>query len=128
MINTIEQFGRNAGKVWNVLKKNISLTDLELIELTSLREYEVYIAIGWLARENKIRKDENKYKLDTTNLEFEIGENAGLIWRLLNNEGDLHINKLLSKLRINEKDIYSAVGWLSRENKIKIKKDIYKIL
>jgi hypothetical protein len=128
MINTIEQFGRNAGKVWNVLKKNISLTDLELIELTSLREYEVYIAIGWLARENKIRKDENKYKLDTTNLEFEIGEKAGLIWRLLNNEGDLHINKLLSKLRINEKDIYSAVGWLSRENKIKIKKDIYKIL
>lgn len=128
MINTIEQFGRNAGKVWNVLKRNISLTDLELIELTSLREYEVYIAIGWLARENKIRKDENKYKLDTSNLEFEIGENAGLIWNLLNNEGDLHINKLLSKLRIDEKDIYSAVGWLSRENKIKIKKDIYKIL
>jgi len=128
MINTIEQFGRNAGKVWDVLKKNISLTDLELIELTSLREYEIFIAIGWLARENKIRKDENKYKLDTTNLEFEIGENAGLIWRLLNNEGDLHINRLLSKLKINEKDIYSAIGWLSRENKIKIKKDIYKIL
>ena len=60
--------------------------------------------------------------------EFEIGENAGLIWRFLYNEGDFHINGLLSKLKINEKDIYSAVGWLARENKIKIKKDIYKIL
>ena len=128
MINTIEQFGRNAGKVWNVLNKNKSLTDVELLELTSLREYELYIAIGWLARENKIRKDDNKFKLDNTNLEFEIGENSGLIWRFLYNEGDFHINRLLSKLKINEKDIYSAVGWLARENKIKIKKDIYKIL
>jgi hypothetical protein len=128
MINTIEQFGRNAGKVWNVLKKNISLTDVELMELTSLREYELFIAIGWLARENKIRKDDNRYKLDKTNLEFQIGENAGLLWSILYNEGDLHINRLLSILKINENDIYSAIGWLSRENKIKIKKDIYKIL
>jgi hypothetical protein len=127
MINTIEQFGRNAGKVWDALYKKKSLTDVELIELTSLREYELYIAIGWLARENKIRKDGKYFKLDLSNLEIKIGENAGIIWRLLNNEGDMHINHLLSKLNINENDIYSAVGWLARENKIKIKKDIYNI-
>jgi len=128
MINTIEQFGRNAGKVWDVLYDKKSLKDAEIIELTSLREYELYIAIGWLAKENKIRKDGEYFKLDPTNLEFQIGENAGLIWRILDNEGDLHINNLISKLKINENEIYSAIGWLARENKIKIKKDIYNVL
>jgi len=125
MINTIEQFGRNAGKIWNVLYENNLLTDIELKELTSLREYELYIAIGWLAKENKIRKDGEYFKLDDTNLGNEIGENAGLIWRILKNEGDIEIHSLVYKLQINENDIYSAIGWLARENKIKIKKNIY---
>ncbi len=125
MINTIEQFGRNAGKIWNVLYENNLLTDIELKELTSLREYELYIAIGWLAKENKIRKDGRYFKLDDTNLGNEIGENAGLIWRILKNEGDIEIHSLVYKLQINENDIYSAIGWLARENKIKIKKNIY---
>ena len=125
MINTIEQFGRNAGKIWNVLYENNLLTDIELKELTSLREYELYIAIGWLAKENKIRKDGEYFKLDDTNLGNEIGENAGLIWRILKNEGDIEIHSLVYKLQINENDIYSAIGWLARENKIKIKNNLY---
>ena len=69
MINTIEQFGRNAGKVWNVLNNsNNLLTDFKLMDLTSLREYELYIAIGWLAKENKIRKEGEYFRLDNTNL------------------------------------------------------------
>jgi len=65
MINTIEQFGRNAGKVWNVLNNNNNLlTDFKLMDLTSLREYELYIAIGWLAKENKIRKEGEYFRLD----------------------------------------------------------------
>ena len=126
MINTIEQFGRNAGQVWNALKENNSLSDRELIEITSLREYELYIAIGWLAKENKIRKDGGNFKLDISNLIQEIGQNAGLIWRLLYNEGDLDIKGLFTKINIDEKDAYSAIGWLARENKIKIKKGYIK--
>jgi hypothetical protein len=122
MINTIEQFGRNAGKVWKALKDNNSLSDIELIELTSLREYELYIAIGWLAKENKIRRDGEYFKLDISNITYQIGQNAGIIWRLLYTEGDLDIKGLFTKLKIDEKDAYSAIGWLARENKIKIKK------
>lgn len=128
MINTIEQFGRNAGKVWNVLNNsNNLLTDFKLMDLTSLREYELYIAIGWLAKENKIRKEGEYFRLDNTNLTNQIGKNAGIIWRFLFKEGDITIHNLLFKLRIDEKEIYSAIGWLARENKIKIKKDLYKI-
>ncbi|MFE3846284.1 winged helix-turn-helix domain-containing protein [Thermoplasmatota archaeon] len=47
------------------------------------------------------------------------------MWRILNNEGDIEIHSLVYKLQINENDIYSAIGWLARENKIKIKKNIY---
>ena len=83
MIHSIEQFGRNAGIVWNVLKENCYLSDSDLIELTSLREYELYIAIGWLARENKIKKEGECFKLDNSNLDYRIGQNAGKIWQLL---------------------------------------------
>jgi hypothetical protein len=127
MINNIEQFGRNAGKVWNILNENNLLTIKELLDLTSLREYELFIAIGWLAKENKIKKDGEYFKLDITNLSTQIGKNAGIIWRLLYEEGDIDIHSLIFKLKINENDIYSAIGWLARENKIKIKRDIYKI-
>ena len=82
MIHSIEQFGRNAGIVWNVLKENSYLSDSDLIELTSLREYELYIAIGWLARENKIKKEGEFFKLDASNLDYEIGQNAGKLWQL----------------------------------------------
>jgi len=127
MINTIEQFGRNAGMVWDILYKNNLLTDLELKELTSLRDYELYIAIGWLAKENKIKKNGEYFKLDVTNFGNEIGKNAGLIWNFLSNQGDTDIENLLIKTKIDEKDLYLAIGWLARENKIKIKKNLYKI-
>ena len=77
--------------------------------------------------ENKIRKDGEYFKLENTNLSYHIGQNAGIIWTLLSEEGDIDINGLLLKLNMDEKNIFSAIGWLARENKIKIKKDIYKI-
>jgi hypothetical protein len=127
MINTIEQFGRNAGKVWNILNDNKLLTDIELMELTSLRKYELYIAVGWLAKENKIKKNGEYFKLDNSNISNQIGQNAGIIWDILAKEGEIDIKGLINKLKIDEEDIYSGIGWLARENKIKIKKNIYKI-
>lgn len=121
MINTLEQFGRNAGKVWEMLNANGSLAEAELIETTSLRPYEFHIAVGWLAKENKIRKDGEFYQLDETNLNDKIGEDAGKIWTVLYAEGKtdmLHISKLT---QIEEMDTYLAIGWLARENKIRLK-------
>lgn len=120
MINTLEQFGRNAGKVWEMLNANGSLAEAELIEATSLRPYEFHIAVGWLAKENKIRKDGEFYQLDETNLNSKIGEDAGKIWNVLHAEGEtdiLHISKLT---QIEEMDTYLAIGWLARENKIQL--------
>jgi hypothetical protein len=121
MINTIEQFGRNAGRVWGVLNNNGAMPESQLIELTSLRSYEFYIAVGWLARENKICKDNLYYKLDETNLTEEIGNNAGKIWHLLYKEGETDISYISKSIKMKRKDYYSALGWLARENKIQIK-------
>ena len=64
MINSIEQLGRNAGKVWDAISQNGPQTESQLLETTSLRDYELHAAIGWLARENKISKEGDRYQLD----------------------------------------------------------------
>lgn len=122
MIEVTEEFGFNAGRVWKALDMNGPLTEIQLMEETSLRENEVFAAVGWLARENKIRRDSNVYRLDETNLTFEIGGNAGMIWNMLFTNGELdttHISRLIQK---DEGNIFSALGWLARENKIQLSK------
>jgi hypothetical protein len=122
MINVTEEFGFNAGRVWKALNMYGSLTETQLIEETSLRENEVFAAVGWLARENKIRRDGDVYCLDETNLTNEIGENAGLIWKALFSNEELdtnHISRLINK---NERIVFYALGWLARENKIQLSK------
>ena len=121
MINTIEQFGRNAGKVWEALNEKGSLSESELTETTSLRSYEFHIAIGWLVKENKIRKEGDFYHLNETNLNFKIGKNAGKIWNILNIEGEIDIQNISKLTKIDETDTYLAIGWLARENKIRLK-------
>ncbi len=47
-----------------------------------------------------------------------IGSWAGLVWNALN-EGDvLGIKQIKKMTKLKEKDIYAALGWLARENKI----------
>ena len=98
------------------------LTETQLIEETSLRENELFAAVGWLARENKIRMDGDVYCLDETNLIFEIGEDAGVIWNVLNNKGELDTNHISRLIQKDERNIFSALGWLARENKIQLQK------
>ncbi len=122
MIEVTEEFGFNAGRVWKALDMNGPLTKIQLMEETSLRENEFFAAVGWLARENKIRRDGDVYRLDETNLTFEIGGNAGIIWNMLFTNGELdttHISRLIQK---DEENIFSALGWLARENKIQLSK------
>lgn len=122
MIDVTEEFGFNAGRIWKTLNNKGPLTEEQLLEETCLRNHEFYAAVGWLARENKIRLEGDVYVLDQTNLTPEIGTDAGEVWNVLhpNQECDTdHISRLVQK---DEKNIYSALGWLARENKIHLRK------
>ena len=54
--NSVESiFGVNAGVIWKALnKKNGPMTIDDLIKVTYLKREEIYGALGWLGRENKI--------------------------------------------------------------------------
>lgn len=63
--------GKNAGVVWCYLNNKRDATMTQLIEGTKLSKENVLLAIGWLARENKIifingkeSSTEIKYSLD----------------------------------------------------------------
>ena len=48
-----------------------------------------------------------------------IGKNAGLVWKALNENGAMNVKvlKKVTKIR-TEKDLYAALGWLAREEKL----------
>ena len=46
-----------------------------------------------------------------------IGTNAGLVWNALF-VGNLDIKALKKATKLNDKDVYAALGWLAREDKI----------
>jgi hypothetical protein len=122
MINTVEQFGRNAGKIWETLNQCGPMTEEQLMETTSLRDFEVHAAVGWLARENKISREGNILKLDTTNLTEPIGSAAGKIWDLLHSQGEVELSQVSKLINVNNNQTFSALGWLAREDKIQFKK------
>lgn len=115
----VSNFGENAGKIWQAMDQRGSLTKEELLEITQLNENELHAGLGWLARENKIRLDgENSYRLDSTNLTAEVGRNAGKVYKVLDIWGDVDPPILQKLVGADEKEIYSALGWLAREDKI----------
>jgi hypothetical protein len=115
----IEEFGQNAGKVWKALNEKGPLSEIKLINNTFLNERQLNAAVGWLARENKICRNGTVYKIGGTNLEGKIGFDAGKIWTLLSQQqADVDISSLARLTRIEVKDVYAAIGWLARENKI----------
>lgn len=52
-----------------------------------------------------------------------IGMNAGTILTLLEENSNEHISfdKLKRETSLSDENLWSAIGWLARENKIKIK-------
>ena len=46
-----------------------------------------------------------------------IGNNAGLIWSVLEN-GILNVKAVKKATKLNEKDLNLALGWLAREDKV----------
>ena len=118
MADVVNNFGRNAGKIWTTLNEYGSLSEESLLKKTRLKEHNFYAAVGWLARENKICKKGTKYELGETNLTSKIGEDAGKIWRLLNSQRDVDVSSMARVTEIKIRDAYSALGWLAREDKI----------
>jgi hypothetical protein len=49
----------------------------------------------------------------------QIGTNAGLVWKSLNEDGKQSIKELKKATKIKtEKEVYAALGWLAKEGKV----------
>ncbi|RQW79142.1 MAG: hypothetical protein EHM14_09710 [Methanothrix sp.] len=49
-----------------------------------------------------------------------FGVNAGIVWEALNLNGPMTIDALMKATALNPDEIYGALGWLGRENKISL--------
>jgi DeoR/GlpR family transcriptional regulator of sugar metabolism len=48
----------------------------------------------------------------------EIGNIAGDIWRVLNEQGVLSISGVVSEINASQSTVYMGLGWLAREGKL----------
>jgi hypothetical protein len=53
-------------------------------------------------------------------VEAVYGKNAGLVWRTLNEKGRLGLRELSKNTNLSMLEVNGAIGWLARENKVKI--------
>ena len=52
---------------------------------------------------------------------YTIGNNAGILWNLMNRAGSpQNFEDLRQKTHLSDAELYAAIGWLARENKIEI--------
>ena len=125
MRNIIYEYGNNAGKIWKALNANGSLTQMKLIRNTKLKNDEFQSAVGWLARENKINRQNTaqglSYVLGETNLTTKIGGDAGRVWKTLSMWGENDVTSISKYSRIETDEVNAALGWLAREDKIDVK-------
>ena len=47
-----------------------------------------------------------------------IGSDAGIIWQVLDAHGTKSVKELKKATKLNDKEIYAAIGWLAREEKL----------
>ncbi|MCX6666247.1 MAG: winged helix-turn-helix domain-containing protein [Euryarchaeota archaeon] len=120
MNKTVSMFGLNAGAVWKKLSVQGCLDENKLLEETKLTSDDIFSAVGWLARENKIACECGSYKLGDTNLIPIIGKDAGKVWKVLNIWGETGIASLSKLSRLDEKRVSAALGWLGREDKVEM--------
>jgi hypothetical protein len=118
MINVVEECGRNAGRIWEILRSRGPLPETKLMSLTKLKEHEFFAAVGWLARENKICKEGTVYKLGETNLTNKIGEAAGRVYTAFETTNEVDVSEIPQITNLEPNDVHAALGWLARENKI----------
>lgn len=126
MNEIIKSYGHNAGKIWRVINENGPQVQTKLLKLTDLREEDFYGGLGWLARENKIRKEKRTYKLGETNMTQNIGKNAGRVWEALSQNNEIDVSTIARVTKLEKSDCYLALGWLACEGKITAKVKVKK--
>jgi len=47
-----------------------------------------------------------------------IGRNSGALWKILNTKGACNLSALKKQAKMDDKQLYLALGWLAREGKI----------
>ena len=52
-----------------------------------------------------------------------IGKNAGIIWTLLQGKEKEEVAKLKKESKLSDAELWAAIGWLSRENKLTYSKE-----
>jgi hypothetical protein len=119
--NISKKCGENSGKIWIILNKHGCLKKEKILEHTKLIDLDFHAGVGWLARENKIIKDEEQcYKLGSSNLDVDIGTKAGRVWKILDIWGEADYTSIKRLSDLNDQEIHTALGWLAREDKIDI--------
>ena len=56
-------------------------------------------------------------------VELIFGINAGIVWESLNLNGPMSVSDLAAATSLLPEDIYGALGWLGRENKISVERE-----
>ena len=54
---------------------------------------------------------------------FKIGENAVIIWRMMDNNKHWEYGELKKATGLSDRELNAAIGWLARENKIQFDTD-----
>lgn len=52
-----------------------------------------------------------------------IGSDAGRIWKVLDENGEKSVKDLKKVVKLTDKEIYAAIGWLAREEKLSFKEE-----
>lgn len=52
-----------------------------------------------------------------------FGINAGKVWTILDQNGKQNLKDIKKATKLTDKNLYAALGWLSREDKIKIEEE-----
>lgn len=53
-------------------------------------------------------------------IKLQVGETAGKVWHLLNDQGAQTLSQIKKKLDGNSELLNFAIGWLAREDKVEI--------
>ena len=63
----------------------------------------------------------NQKKQNT--MKEKIGNNAGLVWSALAGSSAVNLKDVKKQTKLTEKDLYAALGWLAREEKVIFSED-----
>jgi len=61
--------------------------------------------------------------MEDQKMKEKIGSDAGLVWKVLDAQGEKSVKELKKATKLVDKEIYAAIGWLAREEKLVFKQE-----